>query len=86
MKIIKLTKDEIVKQEIRYWPIWSCCVSEFDWEYGTGEICYLMDGDVEVQSRFETVRFTADDFVVFPKGLKYRWKVTIPVWKHYSLN
>ena len=86
IKIIKLTEDKIAKQEIRSWPIWSCGVSEFDWEYGDSESCYLLDGEVEVQSEFETVRFAAGDFVIFPKGLKCKWKITSPVRKHYSFS
>ena len=86
INIIKLTEEEISKQKIRTWPIWSCDVSEFDWEYGESESCYLLDGEVEVQSEFETVRFSAGDFVIFPRGLKCKWKITSHVRKHYSFS
>ena len=86
IKINKLTEDEITKQNIRSWPIWSCGVSEFDWEYSEQESCLLLEGKVEVLSNIETVKFGGGDFVVFPKGLKCRWKVTSPVRKHYSFN
>lgn len=86
IKITKLTEDEIDRKEIRSWPIWSCGVSEFDWEYGDAENCYILDGAVEVQSAFETVRFSVGDFVIFPKGLKCRWKVLRPVRKHYNFG
>ena len=68
------------------WPIWSCDISEFDWEYDNKECCYLLEGEVEVSSGVETVNFSAGDFVIFPKGLKCRWKVTKPVRKHYTFG
>ena len=81
--ISKLSDEEIINKGVHSWPIWTCEVSEFDWKYDNVENCYLLDGEVEVQSEFETVQFSAGDFVVFPKGLKCRWNVTKPVRKHY---
>ena len=86
IEITKLPEQKIIDREIRSWPIWSCEVSEFDWEYDTQESCLLLEGDVEVKTDFETVNFSAGDYVVFPKGLKCRWKVTRPVRKHYSFS
>ena len=80
------TDKEIEARKIFSWPVWSCDVSEFDWEYSDEESCLLLDGEVEVKSEFETVRFSAGDFVVFPKGLKCYWKVISPVRKHYTFN
>ena len=84
--ITKLSENEIIEMGVRSWPIWSCEVSEFDWEYSDEESCLLLDGEVEFKSEFETVRFSAGDFVVFPRGLKCHWKVTSPVKKHYTFN
>ena len=84
--ITKLSENEMIEMGVRSWPIWSCEISEFDWEYSDEESCLLLDGEVEVKSEFETVRFSAGDFVVFPKGLKCYWKVTSPVRKHYTFN
>ena len=84
--ITKLSESEMIEMGVRSWPIWSCEVSEFDWEYSDEESCLLLDGEVEVKSEFETVRFSAGDFVVFPKGLKCYWKVISPVRKHYTFN
>ena len=86
IEITNLSEVEIVKQEIRSWPIWTCDVSEFDWEYDKQESCLLLEGEVEVKTDFETVSFSGGDYVVFPKGLKCRWKVTSPVRKHYSFG
>ena len=86
IEIIKLSGSIIAEKNILQWPIWTCEVSEFDWEYSDEEACLLLEGEVEVSSEFETVRFSAGDYVVFPKGLKCRWKVAKPVRKHYSFN
>ncbi len=84
--ISQLTDKQIEERGVLSWPIWSCDVSEFDWEYSDEESCLLLDGEVEFKSEFETVQFSAGDFVVFPKGLKCHWKVTSPVKKHYTFN
>ena len=86
ISIHKPSEKEINEKEVRSWPIWSCNVSEFDWKYDRQESCLLLEGEVEVSTSLETVKFSAGDFVVFPKGLKCRWKVIRPVRKHYSFG
>ena len=86
IEIIKLSESKITEKNILQWPIWTCEVSEFNWEYSDEEACLLLEGEVEVSSEFETVRFSPGDYVVFPKGLKCHWKVMRPVRKHYSFN
>ena len=86
IEISAISKNEISKKGVFSWPIWSCEISEFNWEYNDRESCYLLEGEVEVYSDFETVTFCAGDFVVFPKGLKCRWKVIKPVRKHYTFG
>ena len=68
------------------WPIWTCEISEFDWEYDQQESCLLLEGEVAVKSDNKEVKLGAGDFVVFPRGLKCRWKVIKPVRKHYSFD
>ena len=79
IQINKLTDSDIANKEIKAWPIWTCDVSEFDWEYSERESCLLLEGEVEVSTSLETVKFGAGDFVVFPKKLKCHWKVIKPV-------
>ena len=86
IEISDISENEISKKGVFSWPIWSCDVSEFDWEYSDEESCLLLEGEVEVKSEFETVRFSAGDFVVFPRGLKCRWRVSDPVRKHYCFS
>jgi hypothetical protein len=86
IEISDISENEISKKGVFSWPIWSCEVSEFDWEYDQQESCLLLEGEVEVSSDIETVSFGAGDFVVFPRGLKCRWKIIKPVRKHYTFN
>ena len=86
IQIKNMTRSEIAKKEILSWPIWSCEVSEFDWEYSEQESCLLLEGEVEVSGNFETVKFGVGDYVVFPRGLKCRWKIIKHVRKHYSFG
>ena len=86
IKIIKLSDKQINDKDVLSWPIWTCGVSEFDWEYDDLESCYLLEGEVEVSGDFETATFGAGDFVVFPRGLKCHWRVTKPVRKHYTFG
>ena len=82
----KMDGSEISEKGILSWPIWTCEVSEFDWEYDQQESCLLLEGEVEVACDNGTVKFGVGDFVVFPRGLKCRWKVIKPVRKHYSFD
>ena len=86
ISITKKTDSELDTLGVRSWPIWTCEVSEFPWEYAEKETCLLLEGDVEVNTEEETVRFGTGDFVVFPKGLKCTWKVMKPVRKHYNFG
>ena len=86
ISITKKTDSELDTLGVRSWPMWTCEVSEFPWEYAEKETCLLLEGDVEVNTEEETVRFGVGDFVVFPKGLKCTWKVMKPVRKHYNFG
>ena len=86
IKIDKLSDEDINNMGVLSWPIWTCDISEFDWEYDEQESCLLLEGEVEVKTAFEIVNFSAGDFVVFPRGLKCRWRVIKPVRKHYTFN
>ena len=86
IKISDISKKGLAEMDVFSWPIWSCEISEFDWEYDQQESCLLLEGEVEVKSDIETVKFGGGDFVVFPKGLRCKWKVIRPVRKYYSFS
>ena len=85
--VIKQLSDvEIDKMDILNWPIWTCEVSEFPWQYDVEESCLILEGEVYVTAGSDTVQIKAGDFVIFPKGLSCVWKVTKPIRKHYKFG
>lgn len=84
-EIRKPTEQE--KKEAGDWPIWTKEVSEFPWEYDEKETCLILDGEVTIVNEAgEASRFSAGDWVVFPQGLKCRWKIGKAVRKHYKFG
>lgn len=83
IKVEHLTDGEIEKRGIKNWGVWEKEVSEFDWEYTSEEHCYIIEGKVIIESPNETVEIKKDDYVVFPVGLKCRWKVLDQIKKYY---
>jgi len=85
--IEKPTKEKLESLDVSSWPIWEKEVSEFPWEYDESETCYILEGDVIVTPEKGTpVRFGKGDLVVFPSGLKCRWRINQPVRKHYRFG
>ena len=41
-------KEELEGQGVFEWPIWEKEISRFDWHYDSEEICFLLEGRVEV--------------------------------------
>ncbi len=72
---------------VRRWPIWTKDVSEFPWSYDEQEICYFLEGEVEVTPQGgQPVNIKAGDLVTFPEGLQCVWKVLKPVKKYYRFG
>jgi hypothetical protein len=87
IKVQKLGQDELNKMGVFTWPIWTKEVSRFDWHYDSVEECYLLEGEVEVESKDgKKVSFGKGDFVIFPKGLSCVWDIKKPVRKHYNFQ
>lgn len=85
IKVQKPTDQQI--SELQTCPIWTKEASRFDWEYDTGETCYLLEGDVRVTTEAgEVVEFGQGDLVTFPAGLKCHWDIRAPVRKHYRMG
>jgi uncharacterized cupin superfamily protein len=68
------------------WPIWTCEPSSFEWGYDRTERCLLLEGAAVVEAMGREFPFGAGDYVVFPKGLACRWRVTKAVRKHYTFE
>ena len=86
IEIRKPGADELEQKNVFNWGVWECDVSTFDWTYSDRETCYLLEGEVTVETDTETVSFGAGDLVVFPAGLSCVWKVTKPVKKHFMFG
>lgn len=86
IKIEKKQPSELQTEGIKSWPIWECEPSTFDWHYDQQEQCYILEGEVTVQTADEEVKIGPGDFVTFPQGLNCVWTVTKPIRKHYSFS
>ncbi|MBN2716823.1 MAG: cupin domain-containing protein [Deltaproteobacteria bacterium] len=79
--------DEIKKQGILDWGIWTKEVSRFPWTYDATETCYFLEGEVVVTPEGgEPVQIGKGDLVTFPKGMSCTWDIRKPVRKHYSFE
>lgn len=87
IKVEKLTDEQLKKMGVFTWPIWTKEASRFPWTYDSTEECYLLEGEVFVETKDgEKVTFGKGDFVSFPKGLSCTWEVKKPVKKHYNFK
>lgn len=90
MKIeIKKTssKEELNELGVFSWPVWEKEISEFPWHYDDKEICYILEGEVNVTPEAgDTVKFGKGDLVTFPAGMSCTWNVISPVKKHYRFG
>lgn len=85
--IRKPDHTDMEKQGVLTWPVWEKEVSSFDWHYDSAEECYLLEGEVVVETEDgERVEFGKGDFVTFPKGLSCKWDIKKPVKKHYNFK
>jgi uncharacterized cupin superfamily protein len=86
IKVEKIAEDEIEKRSIRNWGIWEKEPSEFNWAYTEEEHCLIIEGRAEIDTGEETLVIEKGDYVVFPVGMKCRWKVTEGIRKYYQFR
>jgi hypothetical protein len=87
IKVEKPAPEKLESLGVDSWPVWKKEVSEFPWEYDEKETCYILEGEVVVTPEGGApVRFGKGDLVVFPEGLKCRWKINKAVRKHYRFG
>ena len=84
--IKKLTIQELEKEGVFSWPIWEKEISKFDWEYDQDEYCYILEGDVIVETEQGHFHIQKGDFVKFQKGLKCFWDIKKAIRKHYHFK
>ncbi len=81
------TQEELEKMDVKSWPIWEKEESRFDWHYDEKEVCFFLEGDVEIElSNGEKINVKKGDFATFPKGLSCRWNIKKKVKKHYNFG
>lgn len=87
ISILKPTQKDLEGKNVFSWPTWEKEASRFDWHYGQTEECYLLEGQVIVETPDgQKVEFGKGDFVTFPKGLSCVWDIKVPVKKHYNFK
>ena len=87
IQVEKPTENHLKSKDVSSWPIWEKEVSRFDWHYDSTEECYLLEGEVVVETEDgESVEFGKGDLVTFPKGLSCVWDIKQPVKKHYNFR
>ncbi|MFW6237837.1 MAG: cupin domain-containing protein [Halanaerobiales bacterium] len=79
-------EEKLKEMGVFSWPTWEKEVSEFDWHYDAQEVCYLLEGEVEVKTDEGNVEIGAGDLVTFPSGLDCVWNIKEDVKKHYKLG
>lgn len=87
IKVEKLTDEKLKERGIFSWPIWEKEVSRFDWHYSETEECYILEGNVTVETKDgKKISFGPGDFVTFPEGIDCVWDIKAPVRKHYNFK
>ncbi|MBN2531148.1 MAG: cupin domain-containing protein [Deltaproteobacteria bacterium] len=88
IQVIKqVSKEELEKQGISGWGIWSKEESRFPWTYDSTETCYFLSGEVIVTpDGGEPVHMGKGDLVTFPKGMRCTWDIRKAVRKHYTFE
>lgn len=82
-----LTEQELQSRGVYQWGIWEKEVSSFPWTYDAEEVCYLLEGEVEVTpDGGEAVKIKAGDFVTFPAGMNCYWSISVPIKKYFNFN
>ncbi len=87
VKVEKLSEEKLKKMSVSSWPIWEKEISRFDWHYDGTEMCYILEGEVTVETKDgKSIKFGKGDFVTFPTGLDCVWDIKAPVRKHYNFT
>jgi hypothetical protein len=81
-----LSPEEYKKRQIESWPIWEKEVSCFPWTYDGDEECFILEGEVTVETDEGMVYIKPGDFVTFKSGLSCVWDIKKAIRKHYNFK
>jgi len=84
--IKKLVTREIEELGVKAWPIWEKEISRFDWTYSDREQCYIIEGEIIVETEDCDYKIVPGDFVTFESGLSCVWDIKKPVKKYYNFS
>ena len=84
VKIEHLSPLQLKEKGINSWPIWEKESSRFDWHYEATEECFILEGEVLVETAEGNFEIKAGDFVTFRKGLDCVWEIKKDIRKHYN--
>ena len=82
--IEKISIEDQIEKGVNDWPLWTKEISRFDWEYSEAEECYILEGEIIVETSAGNYHIVPGDFVTFKKGLQCTWNIKSPVKKHYN--
>ena len=74
---------ELADLGVETWGVWTKEISEFPWEYDEMETFFVLEGEAEVSSGKDKIRFQPGDLVTMHKGVKCTWNVRKPIKKRY---
>ena len=80
------TKEELEKLGVKDWDIWEKEESSFNWHYDMKEVCYFLEGEVEVETSQGKIKIQKGDLASFPKDLSCKWHIKKKVKKHYRFE
>ncbi len=87
IEVKKPDEAQLEKMGIKSWPVWEKEESRFDWFYDQKEVCYFLEGEVEVEfGDSQKISVGKGDLVAFPQGLQCMWNVKKKVRKHYNFE
>ncbi len=87
VEVRKPTEEELKSLGVKQWPIWEKEESVFNWHYDSKEVCYILEGDIEIElTSGEIVSIKEGDLVFFGKGLSCVWNIKRKVRKHYNFE
>ena len=84
--VTKLSEEEVNKKGIKSWPIWGKEISRFPWTYSGNEDCFIIEGEIIVETEGGNYNIKSGDFVTFPDGLTCVWDIKKPVKKYYKFH
>ncbi len=81
-----LSPEEIEQRQIKSWPVWEKEESRFDWTYDGDEECYILEGEVDVETTDGVMHIKPGDFVTFKDGLSCVWDIKKAIRGHYNFK